>query len=267
MSGAAAWGAIAANIGGLVQNRRAQNKSQGQWEQEFYNGLYWRIQDAKKSGIHPLYAIGANTYSSNPTVVGDSGAGAALANTIMRAQDLKERQRRNDAEIELLQEQKRGLKLKNDDFVENSKNASDAEVGTQAGFATPDKFIEAEPDRVPASANRSQKSGPGGTYFPDDKLLFNNKMASKQQLEDRTGEIYSEIKGTINTLKASGQYHAIKRQIDRQVPLIPFDKWSQGKGKQKYQLLKQYEKYKARVAFERAYFLKLSINRFLQRSK
>jgi hypothetical protein len=265
MSAGGVWGAVAASVGGLIQNRRAQNQSKKQWESEFYRGIQTRVADAKAAGIHPLYAIGANTYSSSPQMVGDSGAGANLANVLMRNEALKETRRRNDAEIGLLREQTRAAKLRNDDFVLKSKNSSDIEVGTQPGFATPDKFIEAEPDRVPASATKSQASGPGGTYFPDDKLLFNSKQASKQQLEDRTGEIYSEIKGSINTLKASGQYHAIKRDIAKSEPITPFDIWARNKTGNKLKLLKKYENYKSQVKFRRAYLLKLAINRFLQR--
>lgn len=46
------------------------------------NGIRWRVEDARKAGIHPLYAIGANTASYTPSSVafqGDSSLGNAFA--------------------------------------------------------------------------------------------------------------------------------------------------------------------------------------------
>lgn len=35
-------------------------------------GVQWKVEDAKKAGIHPLYALGANTMSFSPVSVGSS---------------------------------------------------------------------------------------------------------------------------------------------------------------------------------------------------
>lgn len=51
------------------------------------SGIQWRVEDAKAAGIHPLYALGANTssYSPSPISVGtapvaaDTGLGSAVA--------------------------------------------------------------------------------------------------------------------------------------------------------------------------------------------
>lgn len=47
-------------------------------------GIRWRVDDAKKAGIHPLYALGANTTSFSPVSVGhtpDTSMANALAQT------------------------------------------------------------------------------------------------------------------------------------------------------------------------------------------
>ena len=36
------------------------------------SGIQWKVEDAKKAGIHPLYALGANTHSFSPVSVGSS---------------------------------------------------------------------------------------------------------------------------------------------------------------------------------------------------
>lgn len=44
-------------------------------------GVRWKVADAQAAGIHPLYAMGANTHSFSPSYVGDSSMGGWLADT------------------------------------------------------------------------------------------------------------------------------------------------------------------------------------------
>jgi len=47
-------------------------KKQYQQQKEFaQNGIQWKVEDAKQAGIHPLYALGANTTSYAPVSVGN----------------------------------------------------------------------------------------------------------------------------------------------------------------------------------------------------
>ncbi|AZL82996.1 DNA pilot protein [Apis mellifera associated microvirus 43] len=61
-----------------------QAYQQEQTQREFaQSGIQWRVQDAKKAGIHPLYALGANTPTYTPvssTFSGDASMGNAVAN-------------------------------------------------------------------------------------------------------------------------------------------------------------------------------------------
>lgn len=43
-------------------------------------GIQWKVNDAKKAGIHPLYALGANTVSFSPSSVGSTALGEGIAN-------------------------------------------------------------------------------------------------------------------------------------------------------------------------------------------
>lgn len=73
-------GAGTSILGGLMQNKAnekankaAEAQAQRQYEQqkEFaQSGIQWKVQDAEKAGIHPLYALGANTISYSPQSVG-----------------------------------------------------------------------------------------------------------------------------------------------------------------------------------------------------
>lgn len=63
-------------LGGFMQNRQADKQAALQ-KQFAKNGIQWKVEDAKKAGIHPLYALGANTVSYAPQQVGDMGISAA----------------------------------------------------------------------------------------------------------------------------------------------------------------------------------------------
>lgn len=81
--GGAAIGAIGSLIGGGMSNNAAAANAATQYahQKEFaQNGVRWKVADAKAAGIHPLAALGAQTFSYNPvmTQAGDGGVSEAL---------------------------------------------------------------------------------------------------------------------------------------------------------------------------------------------
>lgn len=51
-----------------------------QVQREFaQQGIQWRVEDARKAGIHPLYALGSGGASASPVAVGDTAMGSAIA--------------------------------------------------------------------------------------------------------------------------------------------------------------------------------------------
>lgn len=87
-------GAGASIIGGLMgkssqdeANRINQENAlrQEALQKEFaQSGIQWKVQDAQKAGIHPLYALGANTVNYAPHSVG-AVADTSLPNAISRS--------------------------------------------------------------------------------------------------------------------------------------------------------------------------------------
>jgi len=70
-------GGVGSLIGGNQSKKNAEKQAQMNYfaQKEFaQNGIRWRVDDAKKSGIHPLFALGANTSGYSP-VSGYSGDG------------------------------------------------------------------------------------------------------------------------------------------------------------------------------------------------
>lgn len=68
-------------IGGLASAAASLfgAKSEADTQKQFaQKGIQWKVEDAKKAGIHPLFALGANTVSYQPSNVGSS-LGSALS--------------------------------------------------------------------------------------------------------------------------------------------------------------------------------------------
>lgn len=66
-------GSILGAIGGIASSiigSKAADK-QAELQKDFaQKGIQWKVKDAEKAGIHPLYALGANTVAYNPVSVG-----------------------------------------------------------------------------------------------------------------------------------------------------------------------------------------------------
>lgn len=78
-----AIGAVGSLIGGGIsasQSRANANLNYSAQREFAQNGIRWRVEDAKKAGIHPLYALGASTASFSPVsgYGGDFGISDAL---------------------------------------------------------------------------------------------------------------------------------------------------------------------------------------------
>ncbi|AXQ65631.1 MAG: DNA pilot protein [Microviridae sp.] len=98
---AAAIAAGAAIAGGLMSNRaqKKQLEQERALQREFaQNSIQWRTADAKKAGLHPLYAMGATGASYSPQTYYDSlgpavaQAGQHIATGYQNAQTRKDQQ-------------------------------------------------------------------------------------------------------------------------------------------------------------------------------
>ena len=129
-----AVGAVGSIAGGLIGANATANAAGLSYEaqKEFaQNGIRWKVEDAKRAGIHPLYALGASTNGFTPVGgyggdYGISDAAAHLGQGFERAQqakmtkeerdkqdvraaiqdmaaleDLRQKKRMNDAQIRL----------------------------------------------------------------------------------------------------------------------------------------------------------------------
>lgn len=79
-------------VGGLMRDRATErnnerqialSQQQMQLQRDFAeNGISWRVADAERAGVHPLFALGASTHSFSPVSVGTTaptGLGEGVA--------------------------------------------------------------------------------------------------------------------------------------------------------------------------------------------
>lgn len=137
-------GAAASIGGGLlsgIMGSSAAKKQQKAQVQFAKNAIQWKTQDALKAGIHPLYALGAQTTSYQPVSVGgtsDLGSGIADAGKQiaqgMSASDAPGG-RPNALALELAKVQIEGAKI--DNAIKGQELASKIATVNPAGAAIP----------------------------------------------------------------------------------------------------------------------------------
>lgn len=127
-----------ATLGGTIANKIFGDKAadkQAKLQKEFaQSGIQWKVEDAKKSGIHPLYALGANTVSYTPTQVG-GGDFAAAGQNIGRAIDATRSNNGKAAALAITAAELQAEGLKLDNEMKRVQLASSMALARQAGSA------------------------------------------------------------------------------------------------------------------------------------
>lgn len=146
-------GAGASLLGGLL-NKNSQEKQQAQnialQKQFAQSGIQWKVEDAKKAGIHPLYALGASTTSFSPTSVGSS-----LGDSISQAgQNIGRAVSANSSKDETFDQTVRALTLKKMGLENDLLASQIANMNTQRTIG------------VPTASQRWLVDGQGETALP-----------------------------------------------------------------------------------------------------
>ena len=66
-----AGGSLLGGLFGHKSSSSASSKNRKFQEKVYKNQIQWRVEDAKKAGLHPLYALGAPSFSPSATQVGE----------------------------------------------------------------------------------------------------------------------------------------------------------------------------------------------------
>lgn len=226
------WGSLVSAgsnlLGGILGGNRqdAAADKQAALQKEFaQSGIQWKVKDAEAAGIHPLYALGANTVSYSPVSVGDGGIGKGLSDA---SQDLgraaqagldhASRDKVATGRVAALQLERAGLEnelLRTQIAKERSQigpplpslattaaipGQPATQLVTAGGFPVKADDIKQQPDTMPAAGIVR----PGGI-----PLRTNKYLSDAQDVEDRYGETISDwVVGPFN-LAVDGAGNAI----------------------------------------------------------
>ena len=147
-----AWGAIAGALGdaalsaggsilgGAISDGRNKKYADDMWQKNYnaqkefaQNSIQWRVQDAKKAGIHPLYAMG-QTPGYTPS---DSSYSSAYGEGVSRAMNYIG-QAMGQLDLSLKKEQVKGEKLNNvNKAVETANNIATSTMAQTPKTLTP----------------------------------------------------------------------------------------------------------------------------------
>lgn len=166
-------------LGGLMGDNSSarQNAQNIAYQKEFaQKGVQWKVEDAKKAGLHPLYALGANTTSFSPVPVTGSATGDAIARGAANVVKNMSQAKMNKLQTDLVEAQ-----------IQESRSRSIAALA-QA------KATNAEADFVTKqaieSANKRDQLTIAGN--PIDK---DTDWSDTQDMEDRYGDVAGAIYG------------------------------------------------------------------------
>lgn len=140
------------------------------------NGIRWKVEDAKAAGVHPLYALGANTASFAPVSVGDTSMGTTLANVGQDIGSAINRTRTGNekaaAQLTSLAIDKAGLEndlLRSQIARMNQTSSPGMPSGTASGPLAGQGDIQRLPSQIDASdpSNISRQAGDINTFRID----------------------------------------------------------------------------------------------------
>ena len=140
------------------------------WNQVHYdymlNQIQHQVADAKKAGIHPLYAMGKSGYSAPIATVGGGPERVrdlnfrGLYDAFAQAKQQDQRDELHDAQIDEINSRSNLNNARRDNIRAQAENSQKA-LQNQHHMSNRDEiYIELGPDEVPKSAKRSQNSGP-----------------------------------------------------------------------------------------------------------
>lgn len=202
-------GAVGSLVGGLIgskdkdkalQIQQQMNAENIALQKEFaQSGIQWKAEDAKKAGIHPLYAMGANTHSFSPVSVGvDSSSpmgsavsamGQDIGRAINSTRSTTDQQKAFDSTVQGLTVEKMGL--------ENQLLASQIaklRAAPSPGIPVPaaTNIVDGQNFPIPKSDKFTERPR---LQLGNGEIITDPSYSNANDAEDRYGEIGGNLAG------------------------------------------------------------------------
>ncbi|MEM2002493.1 MAG: hypothetical protein QXT77_07620 [Candidatus Methanomethylicaceae archaeon] len=194
----AAGGSIAGSLMGASSQRKA-NKRNILAQREFaQKGIRWRVADAKAAGVHPLFALGAQTSSFTPSIQpttdgsGVANASAHIGDAVARKGMQKIEQQ---AAAVAAAEAASRINANNAqaDFYRAQAESSRHMRGQQSALVTQDAAAKAESQVAPPAPAQS-------VDVAGNRVLPRPGWSNAEDFEARYGEIGGLAAGIVNTV-------------------------------------------------------------------
>lgn len=193
-----------ANAANLAFSREQLDRNEALQREFAQQSVRWKVADAKAGGIHPLYALGAQTHSFAPSTVGASQEAASMGDSIASAGQnigravqagMTRDERGKQDLLDTLTLEKAGLE--NDLLRTQIGQLRQQQIGpamptlsqTPSGHPIKTDDIKQQPDVAPQF---------GQTRFMGVPLKTNPWMMDAEHGEQRYGEIAEQAQGVLN---------------------------------------------------------------------
>lgn len=167
-------------LGGILSDRataRQTDKNIGMQTEFAKNAVQWKVEDAKKAGVHPLFALGANTTSFSPVPVTGSATGDAIA--------------RGGAAIAKSMSESKMKKLQTDLVEAQIQESRSRSIAALAQA----KATNAEADFVTKQAIESAHRRDTQLKINDIPITKDTSWSDTQDMEDRYGDVAGALYG------------------------------------------------------------------------
>ena len=150
-------GSVASAGLGFLGAKRSEKHAQRMFQQnaalqrEFaQSGIQWRVADAKKAGIHPLVAMGAQTHSAAPVALGAdhsgiTNAGQDISRAIQTATNTPSKKRQLYAS-KIMELDLRNRELQNDLLASQIAKNTQAGQVPRTGVSDGPMLVDGQPD-------------------------------------------------------------------------------------------------------------------------
>lgn len=216
--GGAAISAGGSLLGGVMGNKaakKANRQAQQQFDQQMDHSVRRRVEDAKRAGIHPLYALGASSGASPTIMAGQHSSGSGISDAAAAigsglAQSSQHKQDTRAAELERI----RLLEL-NAAQIQAQKASANADNALAMQRISDIKRAEQRVNQIRPSPNISDipptmlhdKGKQGSLTTPYGGTLRNRNQSSwADDWSQRYGEPGEWIGGILNLLQDVGSH-------------------------------------------------------------
>lgn len=230
-----AAGSLAATYLGNKSQEKANERAERQNEQnialqkEFaQSGIQWKVQDAEKAGVHPLFALGAQTTSFSPSSVGggasDFSGLADAGQNIGRAIDATRSTPASALALQLGRIQLEGAQLDND--FKRTQLASAIATNMPPHPGLPGPFTRhtvpgqgdsgsTDPTLLPLMHSARQPDYTTNLKAYGKDFQPSTRFSDAQAYENRYGEMSDFVAGP--AIAYADWWHNVKPYLDREI--------------------------------------------------